>query len=245
LTLDRPNVGNAIDVPMARALMETAIACDEDDSIRCVLLTGAGRLFCAGGDVAAFSAAGDGASGLVKEITAYLHAAIAKLARMSKPLITAVNGPAAGAGFSLAILGDVALAASSSHFTLAYSAIGLTPDGGSTWLLPRLIGLRRAQELVLMNRRVSAAEAAAIGLVTRIVDDASLMDEARTVADNIAGQATGALGQARRLLLESFHSSLESQMERESRAIAEAIRTPHGREGLKAFLGKRKPEFKA
>lgn len=243
LTLNRPDVGNAIDVPLARALMEAAIACDDDDGVRCVVLAGKGRFFCAGGDVGAFAAAGDGAGALIAEITAYLHVAIARLARMGKPLVTAINGPAAGAGFSLAILGDIVLAARSAHFTLAYTAIGLTPDGGSTWLLPRLVGLRRAQELVLTNRRVVAEDAATLGLVTRVVDDAALAAETQALASDLATSATAALGQARRLLLGSFDSSLETQMELESRAIAEAARTPHGREGVRAFLGKRKPDF--
>jgi 2-(1,2-epoxy-1,2-dihydrophenyl)acetyl-CoA isomerase len=243
LTLNRPAVGNAIDVPMARALMEAAIVCDEDDSIRCVLLSGTGRLFCAGGDVGAFAAAGDAIPSLLKEITAYLHMAIARFARMGKPLVTAVNGPAAGAGLSLAILGDIALAARSAHFTLAYTAIGLSPDGGSTWLLPRLIGMRRAQELVMTNKRVAADEAASMGLITRVVEDADLAAEAQAVASRLAAGATVALGKSRNLLLASFAASLESHMEAESRAIAEAGRSSQGREGIKAFLEKRKPNF--
>src|SRR3984885_739244 len=146
LTLNRPTVGNAINVSMARNLLEAAIVCDADDAIRCVLLTGAGRLFCTGGDVTSFAAAGDSVGSVVREIPAYLHMAIARFAHMGKPLVTAINGPAAGAGFGLSLLGDLVLAAHSAYFTLAYTAIGLTPDAGSTWLLPRLVGLRRAQE---------------------------------------------------------------------------------------------------
>lgn len=243
LTLNRPDVGNAIDLPFARTLLEAAIAVDADPSVRCVVLTGRGRMFCAGGDVGAFAAAGERAPAIVKEITACMHAAIATLARMRKPLVTAINGPAAGAGFSLAMLGDIALAADSAHFTLAYTALGLTPDCGATWLLPRLVGLRRAQELVLTNRRVAASDAVALGLITRAVDAGSLTSETQAVSDALASQATSALGLARRLLLESFESGLETHMERESRAIAESIGTPDGREGVRAFLAKRKPVF--
>ena len=175
LTLNRPAAANSINVALARALMEASIVCDEDDSIRCVLLTATGRMFCAGGDVTDFANAGEDVPKLLKEITSYLHAAIAHFARMNKPLVTAVNGPAAGAGFSLAMLGDLVLASRSAHFTLAYTAIGLSPDGGATWLLPRLVGLRRAQEMALTNRRLSADDAAAAGLITRAVDDASLL----------------------------------------------------------------------
>jgi 2-(1,2-epoxy-1,2-dihydrophenyl)acetyl-CoA isomerase len=231
LTLNRPGVANAIDISLARSLMEASIVCEEDDSIRCVVITGAGRFFCAGGDIGGFAAAGDAIPLLLKEITAYLHMAIARLARMPKPLITAINGPVAGAGLSLAILGDIAL---------AYTAIGLSPDGGSTWLLPRLVGLRRAQELILTNKRVGAEEAAALGLVTRVVEDDALASEAAALADQLAASATFALGKTRHLLLSSFNSSIEAQMEAEACAIADASRTRQGRERINAFVATRK-----
>lgn len=241
LTLNRPAVANAIDVPLARALMEASTVCDEDESIRCVVLTGTGRFFCAGGDVDAFAQVGDGIAPLLKHLTAYLHMAIARLARMHKPLITAINGPAAGAGLSLAMLGDIALAARSAHFTPAYTAIGLSPDAGCTWLMPRLVGLRRAQEMILMNKRVAAEEAASLGLVTRALDDAAFESEVAAVAEHLAATATPALGKTRNLLLSSFDSSLEAQMEAEARAITEASRTAQGRERLAAFVARRKP----
>src|SRR5258706_3203899 len=240
LTLNRPDVANAIDVPMAQALMEASTTCDEDDSIRCVVLTGAGRFFCAGGDVGGFAEAGDGVPLLLKALTAYLHMAIARFARMPKPLITAINGPAAGAGLSLAMLGDIAIATRSSHFTPAYSAIGLSPDGGSTWLLPRLVGLRRAQEMLMTNKRVSADEAVSLGLITRAVDDDAIASEVGAIAWRLAASATPALGKTRNLLLSSFDSSLEAQMEAEARAIAESSRTVQGRELIDAFVKKRK-----
>ncbi len=245
LTLNRPKVGNAVDIPLARALMLAAIECDEDDSIRCVLMTGAGRLFCPGGDITAFAAAGDKFPDLLKEITAYMHSAVSRFSRMAKPMVTAVNGPAAGAGFNLALLGDIVLAAQSAHFTTAYTAIGMTPDGGTTWLLPRLVGLRRAQEWVLTNKRVSAAEAAEAGLITRAVPDQALADEATIIATQLADGAIRAIGRARNLLLESFGNPLELQLELESRSIAAAGRDAEGREGVAAYLGKRKPDFRA
>jgi 2-(1,2-epoxy-1,2-dihydrophenyl)acetyl-CoA isomerase len=207
-------------------------------------MTGSGGIFCAGGDVSVFHAAGDNLPAFLKEITAYVHAAIARLARMNKPLVTAVNGPAAGAGFGLAILGDIVLAAPKAHFTLAYAGVGLSPDGGASWLLPRLIGLRRAQELALRNKRVKAEEAAALGLITRVVPDSSLKEEANTLAHELALSATSALGATRQLLLDSFSTPIETQMERESRAIATQGRTSEGREGVAAFVEKRVPVFK-
>jgi 2-(1,2-epoxy-1,2-dihydrophenyl)acetyl-CoA isomerase len=243
LTLNRPAAGNALDVPMAAALMQAAIEADEDPAVRAVLLTSQGRLFCAGGDIAVFAASGDQLGRILKEITSYLHSAISRLARMQKPLVTAIQGPAAGAGLSLAILGDVAIAARSAHFTLAYPAIGLSPDGGSTWLIPRLIGLRRAQELALCNRRIGADEAAEMGLITRAVADEDLAAAVTATTDSWLAAATGALGRTRQLLLSSFAATLESQMEEEARSIAEAARSADGREGISAFLAKRRAQF--
>jgi 2-(1,2-epoxy-1,2-dihydrophenyl)acetyl-CoA isomerase len=242
ITLTRPNAGNTINVPMATALMEAALDVDEDDAVRVVVLTSEGKLFCGGGDVHSFASAGDTASAVIKAITGPLHVGIARLARMNKPLVTLINGPAAGAGLSLAVLGDVALAVPNAHFTLAYTAIGLTPDGGASWLLPRLVGLRRAQELVLTNRRLSAEEAAQWGLITRVVDD--LHEEGEALAAQLANGATAALGGARRLLLGSFETSLETQMEHEARSISDHARMEDGREGIAAFLAKRAPNFR-
>lgn len=143
LTLNRPDSGNAIDVRMAQALLAAAVSCDVDASIRCVVIRGNGRMFCAGGDVTRLHAAGDVLPTLLKEITTYLHAAIIRFARMEKPMITAIHGATAGAGVGLAAVGDIVLAEPAAHFTLGYSRIGLSPDGSATWLLPRLIGLRR------------------------------------------------------------------------------------------------------
>ena len=243
LTLNRPESGNAIDIPMARALMESANACDDDASVRCVVLTGAGRMFCVGGDISSFSGSGAKFSSLLKELTAYLHMAVSRFARMQKPLVTAINGPAAGAGLSLALLGDVALASRAAKFNTAYAGIGLSPDGGATWLLPRLIGLRRAQELVLAGRRLSAEEAAEIGLVTRLVDADTLQAEANAVAAHLAAGPTRALGRARTLLLSSLQTSLEEQLELEARAIAASGADTEAREGVAAYTAKRRPDF--
>jgi 2-(1,2-epoxy-1,2-dihydrophenyl)acetyl-CoA isomerase len=243
IAFNRPEFGNTIDVDVARALMHAAIECDADDSIRCVVLTGTGKLFCAGGDIRSFAAADDAVPAYLKELTSYLHAAIAGFSRMAKPLVTSINGPAAGAGLSLAVLGDIALATAAAHFTVAYTAIGLSPDGGSTWLLPRLIGLRRTQELALLNRRVSAEEAVQLGLITRVVADGTLEAETAKVAETLAESATAAIGRTRNLLLTSFGASFETQMESEARAVSEAARGDENREGVRAFLEKRKPRY--
>ncbi len=243
ITLDRPEVGNAIDVPMARALFEAALMCEVDASVRAVVLTGNGRLFCAGGDVGAMKKAGDGLSAALAELIGIFHAAVQRLAAMPKPLLVLVNGPAAGAGLSLAVLGDVVLSARSAHYAAAYGAIGLTADGGLSWLLPRLVGLRKAQEMILTNRRLSAAEAEASGLVTRSVQDADLAGEGEAVAAKLAAAPVAAFGAARALLRESFETGFETQLDRELRSMTMAAGV-EAREGLAAFFEKRPPNFR-
>lgn len=243
ITLNRPEFGNSIDMEMARELLKAAIQCDQDDGIRCVILTGSGRIFCAGGDLDAFRGAGEKISSFLSEIAGTLHLAISRLARMAKPLVVLVNGPAAGAGLSLAISGDVVLSSRAAHFTAAYSAVGLSPDGGLTWRLPRLVGLRKAHEMIALNRRVTSQQAEDIGLVTRVVDDDRLLAEGLELAQALASSSTSALGQVRRLLLETYETGLEVQMEKEARSIASLSSGFEAREGICAFNEKRKPNF--
>src|SRR5262249_38834046 len=183
-------------------------------------LTAAGKMFCAGGDLKSFAAQGESLPSLLKEITTNLHAATSRFARMSAPLVVAVNGTAAGAGFSIAISGDLVVMAESAKLTMAYPAAGLSPDGSSTWFLPRLVGLRRAQELMLTNRRLSAAEALAWGLVNQVVPDAELAATAMVLAKQLAAGATRALGTVKSLLATTFNESLETQMELQPPGIA-------------------------
>lgn len=243
LTLNRPAAGNAIDLPLAQALMQAATRCDQDDSIRCVVLTGAGRLFCAGGDLSAFAAAGDRVPAFLSELAGTLHMAISRLQRMEKPLLVLVNGPAAGAGLSLSLIGDIVIAGQSAHFTAAYGSVGLSPDGGMSWLLPRLVGLRRAQDMIIGNRRVSADEAATIGLVTRMVADADLTAAGDEAIRSLVAAPTKAVGAARNLLLDSFDGPLEAHLDRETRRIAASGATNDCREGVAAYLTRRKPDF--
>jgi 2-(1,2-epoxy-1,2-dihydrophenyl)acetyl-CoA isomerase len=243
VTLNRPTQGNALDMQMARDLSSAALRCDTDASIRSVVLTGSGRMFCVGGDLAVFSSAGDKIPALLSELAGWLHSALVRLARMQKPLLVLVNGPAAGAGLSLSLLGDVVIAAKSAHFTSAYTGIGLTPDGGLTWILPRLVGIRTAQEMILTNRRIGSAEAQSNGLITRVVDDDALALEGDKMAATLSQSATKALGMARSLILQSFHTSFETQLEDEARSIASAGRDAESIEGIAAFMAKRPPQF--
>ncbi len=243
ITLNRPDAANSLNGAMAHDLMKAAIRCDEDPEIRAVLLTGSGKMFCAGGDLKTFAGFGDEIGARLKELTVYLHAATARFARMDAPLVVAVNGVAAGAGLSLAVSGDLVLAARSAIFTSAYTAAGLSPDGSSTWYLPRLIGMRRTQEMMLTNRRLDAGEALEWGLITEVVDDDALMAEAGALAGRLASGATGAYGAVKKMLVESFTNPLETQMEIEARAISDRAQSPDGREGIAAFLAKRTPNF--
>jgi len=243
ITLNRPDAANAIDLALGRELMHAAIRCDEDPAVRAVLLTGAGKMFCAGGDLKSFAAQGDALPALLKELTTYLHAATSRFTRMAAPLVVAVNGTAAGAGFSLAVSGDLVLIAESAKLAMAYTAAGLSPDGSSTWFLPRLIGLRRTQELMITNRRLSAAEALQWGLATQVVPDAALAETAAGFAKQLATGPTRAYGTVKSLLASTFSESLETQMELEARGIAAMASGADGREGIEAFVAKRAPKF--
>ena len=172
-----------------------------------------------------------------------LHMAISRFVRMDAPLVVAVNGAAGGGGMSFVLAADLVLAAESAKFTMAYTRAGLSPDGGSTFFLPRIVGVRRALELALTNRVLTAREAQEWGLVTRVVPDAALAAEAQTLAAQLAAGATGAFGAAKRLLHHSSSESLETQMELEAQAIAERSRGADAREGIAAFIAKRAPRF--
>lgn len=244
ITLNRPERGNALDQPMADALLDAAVRCANDPNIRCIVLTGSGKMFCVGGDVAAFSANSDRIVPFLSRLAGTLHQSMSLFATMQKPMITLVNGTAAGAGLSIAISGDIVLADPSALFTAAYLGIGLTPDGGMTWLLPRLVGMRVAQEIILTNRRIDANEAAEIGLITRVTADGAMSDEGAELAMQLSSGAVTAMGQTRRLLHESFASGFASQMDRELTSIISAGDGVEGREGIAAFLERRKPDFK-
>ncbi len=244
VTLQRPEVGNAINQQMARDLMNVALRCDEDPAVRAVVLTGSGRMFCSGGDLKSFAQYGEDLPLHIKETTTYLHAAVSRFARMDAPLIAAVHGAAAGAGLSLTLACDLALAGEVARFTLGYSKVGLTPDGSSTYFLPRLVGFRRAMELALTGRVLSAREAREWGIATRVVPEADLLSEAADLAKELAAGPTGALGASKRLLHAGWNESLETQMEAETRAIADVARTADAREGVSAFVQKRAPSFR-
>jgi|TARA_B110000914_G_scaffold5789_1_gene4933 2-(1,2-epoxy-1,2-dihydrophenyl)acetyl-CoA isomerase len=244
ITLNRPDAANAMNPLMARELSAIAIKCDESPGIRAVVIRATGKMFCAGGDLGVFGEAGDGASALIKEMAGDLHMGISRLTRMNAPVIAAVNGTAAGAGFSLALSADLVISVDSAKFVMAYTNAGLSPDGSSSYFLPRRVGDRRARELMLTNRVLTADEALDWGIVNQVVAEADLDETVGKLANKIAAGPTLAYGQVKALLNASFDNGLETQMELESRGIADMARSRDGKEGIQAFLAKRKPEFK-
>jgi len=243
LALNRPDAANGLDALMAGELNQAAQLCSNDAELKAVVLSASGRFFCAGGDIKEMLSHGDAIGDAVKSLADDLHSAISTFSRMQAALIVAVNGVAAGAGFSLALVGDIVLAAESASFTMAYTRAGLCPDGSSSYFLPRLVGLRRAQELMLTNRTLSATEACDLGLVTRVVADDELQLQAQRVATDLAAGARLSTAYVKKLLLASSGNDLETQMELEGQLVSQCAASPDGREGIQAFVDKRKPEF--
>lgn len=243
ITLNRPEVGNALDPNLIHEFRDAAESLDERDDVGAVLLTGAGRNFSVGGDLRFMHDAGDDVADAVYGLASTMHAGIQALAELDAPVISVVRGAAAGGGMSIAIAADLVLAAESAHFTLAYTAIGFSPDGGSTWTLPRIVGMRRAIELILLNERLTAPRAHSLGLVTRVVDDEALEGEAEALAARLARGPVGAHGAVKRLLRETYKTTFAKQLEDEAHTIAGLAAAPDGREGVLAFLDKRAPHF--
>ncbi len=243
ITLNRPDDANAIHQPMVDELADIAVRCYRDKEVRAVVLTGAGKMFCGGGDLKTFHELGGGAADYVDRTATVLHHAISRFSRMDAPVVMAINGTAAGGGFSLALAGDYVIAADSAKFISAYTASGLTPDGSSTYYLAKHIGLLRAKEMILTNRLLSAEEACDWGLVNRVVPADELMDAAMELARTFAAGPTKAYGIAKNLLTTAYSESLESQLDAESRGIAVTMASRDGRHGIESFLNKKKPEF--
>jgi 2-(1,2-epoxy-1,2-dihydrophenyl)acetyl-CoA isomerase len=246
LKLDHPEVMNAVSIEMLGGLSEALDAIDDRKTeVRCLVITGAGRAFCTGANLQGrgnVKPGGRSNAGAALE-TAY-HPFLRRLRNLHCPIVTSVNGPAAGAGMSIALMGDMILCARSSYFLQAFRRIGLVPDCGSTWLLPRLIGKARAVELSLMGERLPAEKALEWGLVNRVHDDAVLMDETMKLAHELADGPTVALSLIRKLYWESPGNSFEEQLDLEQHLQREAGSAEDFKEGVTAFLEKRPAKFK-
>jgi 2-(1,2-epoxy-1,2-dihydrophenyl)acetyl-CoA isomerase len=241
ITLNRPESFNALNLALVRDLFHAALEADEDPAVRCIVVTGAGKAFCAGGDVKLFHESRSRIGIVLKELTMYLHGTVSRLARTAKPVVMAVNGVAAGGGMSLALAGDLVVAAESAKFSMAYAKIAASPDGSSTYFLPRIVGLRRALELHYTNRTLSAAEALEWGLVTRVHPDVEFQSGVAALARELAHGPTVAFGRAKQLFHQSTEESLESQMELEAQAIAACGHTQDFKDGVAAFATKGQP----
>mgnify|MGYP001811897384 CR=1 FL=1 len=244
ITLNRPDDANALNARMAEELFDASVRCSDPDEVRAVIITGTGRMFCAGGDLQDMHDQGDEKPAHLVRMATRLHAALTRFAHMDAPVIMAINGVAAGGGFSIVLAGDIVLASEEAKFVSAYTASGLTPDGSSTYHLAKHIGLLRAKELFLTNRRLSAQEACDWGMVTRVVPAERLMEEARELAANFASGPTRAYGGLKRMLLTAYSDTMETQLERETQGISGSMRTHDGPHGLESFLNKKKPAFK-
>ncbi|HEV8282389.1 MAG TPA: enoyl-CoA hydratase-related protein [Candidatus Limnocylindrales bacterium] len=241
LTLDRPAALNALTVPVKVALREALESLAVDRSVRAVILTGAGRAFCAGQDLAEREQ--PDAAPIEIEVRERYNPIIRALRTMGQPVIAAVNGVAAGAGASLAFACDLRIAAEEARFVLAFGRIGLVPDSGATWFLPRLVGPAKAAELALLGDQVDAAEALRLGLVSRVVPGDQLMPEARALADRLAEGAPLALALTKTALDRSMTIDLDEALEGEAKLQGIAGASADHAEGLAAFREKRPPRF--
>lgn len=244
LTLNRPQAMNALDAAMIAQLRELCERVRDDDSVRAVVLRGAGPAFLAGGDVKVFQANLARLPQLVGGLARELNRAILALRQAPKPVLASVHGAVAGAGVSLLAAADLAIAAEDTQFTLAYSRLGASPDGGATYFLPRLIGARRALEIALLPDRFDARRAQELGLVNWVVASASLAGETDIVARRLADGPTLAFGETKALINGAFDATLESQLEAEAQAFVRCARTADFAEGVTAFVEKRQPNFR-
>ena len=243
ITLNRPDEQNALNYQMSAELFDVAVRVSSDDAVRAVVVTGTGKMFCPGGDLKDMQDQGDKKPEHLIRMATNLHNAIIRFAHMDAPVIMALNGTAAGGGFSLALSGDYVLASEKAKLVSAYTASGLTPDGSSTYFLAKHVGLLRAKELLLTNRVLTAHEAREWGLVTRVVGPDDLASEAKKLAESFAKGPTKAFGGLKTLLLTAYDTAMEAQLEKESRGISDMMRTHDGAHGLQSFLEKTKPKF--
>jgi 2-(1,2-epoxy-1,2-dihydrophenyl)acetyl-CoA isomerase len=245
VTLNRPDKLNAFTEAMHRELALILDRVEADLSVRALLLTGAGRAFCAGQDLGdRVMGEGEAPPDLGDTLERLYNPLVRRLCRLERPVVCAVNGVAAGAGANLALNCDLVLAARSARFIEPFCRLGLVPDAGGTWILPRLVGPARARGLALLGEPLSAEQAEAWGLIWRVVDDDRLLDEAGALARHLASQATKGLGLIKRALLASASNGLDAQLDLERDLQREAGRSEDYAEGVRAFLTKRAPVFK-
>ncbi len=243
VTLNRPEAYNALNLDMMELLGETLASAATDESIQGVLLTGKGKAFCSGGDLKWISQQGEEAGSVLHRLAPQFHLSITEIRRMKKPVVAAINGIAAGGGFSLALACDFRVMGQSATLRQAYTSYGLSIDGGGSFALPRLVGLARALEIMAFDQPISSAQALEWGLVTKVVPDEEVLSSALAMLDELTRTALHSFAWSKRLLTDSFNNTLEMQLELERQAISDCAAHPNGQEGMKAFVEKRKPVF--
>ena len=243
ITFCRPQEANTMTPTFAKELKEVASVCRDDADVRAILFTAEGKVFCAGGDLKTFAEQGDQLPQALEAMIVDLHAGIEIFSSIDAPTIAAVGGAAGGAGLSLVTMCSLAYAGESAKFVAAYTGAGLSPDGSMSYFLPRAIGVRRAQELMLTNRTLSAQEAVDWGLINEAVPDADVVSTAEKMAKRLAAGPTKAFGVVRKLLTTTLQNRLHDQLQLEGEGIVGMSRTADGREGISAFVEKRRPNF--
>ena len=243
VTLNRPEAFNALNFDLMEALGKTMASAAVDDSIKGVMLTGNGKAFCSGGDLKWISQQSEEAGSVLYRLAPMFHIAIAEIRRMGKPVVAAINGIAAGGGFSLALACDFRVMAQSTMLRQAYTSSGLSMDGGGSFALPRLVGLARAMEIMAFDQPISSAQALEWGLVTKVVPDEEVRNEALVLLQDLSKMSLHSFAWSKKLMTESFTNTLETQLELERQGISACAAHSEGKEGIKAFVEKRKPNF--
>ena len=243
ITLNRPEAYNALNLEMMNMLADALSRGAMDDSVRGVLITGKGKAFCAGGDLKWISQQKESADLVLHRLAPQFHLSILEIRRMEKPVVAAINGIAAGGGFSLALACDFRAMGQSASLRQAYTSSGLSIDGGGSFALPRLVGLARAMEIMAFDEPISSAQALEWAMVTKVVPDSQVLSEATAILTRLSKTSLHSFAWSKKLMINSFHTTLEAQLELERQGISEAAAHPDGQEGIKAFVEKRKPTF--
>jgi 2-(1,2-epoxy-1,2-dihydrophenyl)acetyl-CoA isomerase len=243
ITLNRPEAYNAFNLEMMVMLSDALASAAMDDSIKGIVINGNGKAFCAGGDLKWISQEADDTGSTLHRLAPQFHIVITEIRRMGKPVVAAINGIAAGGGFSLALACDFRVMAKSAILRQGYTSNGLSIDGGGSFVLPRLIGLARALEIAAFDEPISASQALEYGLVTKVTADAEVQKEAFSMLERLAKGSLHSFAWSKRLFLESFNNTLETQLELERQGISDCAGHPNGQEGIQAFVEKRKPVF--
>lgn len=243
IVFDRPKAFNSFDLDTIRLFAERLVTVSADPKVRAVIVSGQGKVFCSGGDLKWASGWEHGYASAFYHLAGLYHQAIVEIRRMRKPVIAAINGVAAGGGFSLALACDFRVMAESAFLRQAYTSNGLSIDGGGTFTLPRIVGLARSLEIAAFDSPISSQQAMEWGLVTKVVPDGQAMEQAVTMARELSDKSLLSFAAAKQLFNDSFSNSLETHLEQERAALRAAAGHPSGREGVTAFIEKRKPIF--